>query len=144
MSTRTQQIADRGTDQLVGLLGVAFLMTGITMLAGMTMLFAWGMSLVLTLCLALGARRQGRLGPFKPWLIAALVVWLLAFALMHAASNDATRLLFGFTEATAAAVYLLWPAPFLLVTLPYAFLFDRHVLSDADWEAIEQFRDQKQ
>lgn len=131
---------DRGADTLVAGLGVALLATGITMLAGLTVLFAWGVSLTLTLCLALGARRDGRLGAFKPWLITALAVWLVAFSLMHMASNDVTRLWFGFTEATAASVYLLWPAPFLLVTLPYAFLFDKHVLSDEDWKAIEKFR----
>lgn len=140
MSTRTRQAIDREADQLVGWIGAGFAVTGITMLAGMTVLFAWSMSLVLTLCLALGARRQGRLGPFKPWLIAALLVWLLAFGMMHAASNSVVQLWFGFTEATAVSVYLLWPAPFLLVTLPYALFFDKHVLSDEDSNAIERFR----
>lgn len=139
MSSRTPQALERETDQLVGWLGAAFVATGVTMLAGMTVLFAWAMSLVLTLCLALGARRNGTLGPFKPWLIAALLVWLVAFALMHAASNSVVQLWLGFTEATAVSVYLLWPAPFLLVTLPYAFLFDKNVLSEEDWQAVEQF-----
>lgn len=134
-------VHDTAADRLVAWLGLAMLVTGLCMLGGFTLLFAWGVSLSLTLCLALGARRNGRLGAFKPWLIAALAVWIAAFGLMHAASNEVTRLWLGFTEATAASVYLLWPAPFLLVTLPYALLFDRHVLSDDDWAAIERFRD---
>ena len=131
---------DPGADRLVAWLGLSLVVTGLCMLGAFPLLFAWGVSLTLTLCLALGARRNGRLGAFKPWLIAALGVWIVAFGLMHAANNDATRLWLGFTEATAASVYLLWPAPFLLVTLPYALLFDRHVLSKDDWAAIERFR----
>lgn len=122
----------------VGLL-LALLLAGITMWLGLTLVFAWSISLSILLAVAMGARRQGSLGPFRGWLIAALLVWLLAFALMHAASSDAARLWWGLPPATAAAVYLLWPAPLLLVTLPYALHFDRHVLDDAAWESIRPY-----
>lgn len=49
-----------------------------------------------------------------------------------------TELIGALPPETAAAVYLLWPAPFLLVTLPYAVFFKRNVLSDADVDAIRR------
>ena len=107
------------TPLALGLL-VSLVAAGISMWLGLSLVFAWSYSLAMLLVIAMGARRRGSLGPFRPWLVAALVVWLLAFALMHAASSASAQLLLGLPPATAAAVYLLWPAPLLLVTLPYA------------------------
>lgn len=126
------------TPHALGLL-VSLVAAGISMWLGLSLVFAWSCSLAMLLVIAMGARRRGSLGPFRPWLVAALVVWLLAFALMHAASSDSARLLLGLPPATAAAVYLLWPAPLLLVTLPYALHFDRHVLDDAAWDSIRPY-----
>lgn len=127
------------TPLMVGLLA-AFIVAGLTMWFALTALFAWSVSLILVLAAAVGARRNGSLGPFRYWLVAALAVWIVAFALMHVASSDTARLILGLPPATAAAVYILWPAPLLLVTLPYAWHFHDHVLTDEDWAAIEQFR----
>ena len=126
------------TPLALGLL-VSLVAAGISMWLGLSLVFAWSYSLAMLLVIAMGARRRGSLGPFRPWLVAALVVWLLAFALMHAASSASAQLLLGLPPATAAAVYLLWPAPLLLVTLPYALHFDRHVLDDAAWATIRPY-----
>ena len=118
------------TPLALGLL-VSLVAAGISMWLGLSLVFAWSYSLAMLLVIAMGARRRGSLGPFRPW--------LLAFALMHAASSASAQLLLGLPPATAAAVYLLWPAPLLLVTLPYALHFDRHVLDDAAWASIRPY-----
>jgi hypothetical protein len=129
---------DRTRDALVAGLGLAMLGCGVALWGGYTLVFAWGVSLCLTLALALGALRDGSLGPFRPWVYAALLAWAVAFLLMHALSADATRLVLGLPPATGASVFLLWPAPLVLVTLPYALYFERHILSR---EAAQAFQD---
>lgn len=126
---------------LVLALGAAFLACGLAMLAGATLVAAWCVSLILTLAASLGAVRESGLGPFKPFFIAALLVWLLAFALMHGLSASTAQLILGLPPATAASVFILWLAPLFLVTLPYSLYFDSSVLSAADLAALKEAAD---
>lgn len=113
----------RVQDALVAALGLA--LTGLlgALWIGASLVAGALVSLILTLTLALGALREGRLGPFGPWLAAALLAWLAAFTLMHVLPADTATLWLGLPPATAVAVYGLWPAPLVLVTLPYALHF---------------------
>ena len=101
------------------------------------MIFAWGISLLLVLCCALGAARDGGTGPFRWWLGAALACWLVLFSMIHALPNDPAQLFLGFTQATAAAVYGLWLMPLVLVTLPYALHFHRATMDEETLRRIE-------
>ncbi len=137
METQTNAAAARLRQILVLALGAAFLACGLAMLAGATLVAAWAVSLILTLAASLGAVRESGLGPFKPYFIAGLLVWLLAFALMHELSASTEQLILGLPPATAASVFILWLAPLFLVTLPYSLHFESGVLSAADLEALK-------
>ncbi len=131
---------NRLSQLLVATMGLAFLGAGVAMFAGFSLAFAWCVSLILTLAVALGAARQGRLGPFTPFLVAALLVWIGAFTLMHLLPAGIERLVLGFPPATAAAMFLLWLLPVLTVTLPYGLLFERAVLDEAQVRELERRR----
>lgn len=128
---------ERQRDFLVACIFMALLLTSVGAFAGLTVIFAWGISLLLVLTCALGATRDGSSGPFRWWFGAALVCWLVLFGLIHSLPNDPDHLVMGFTHATAAAVYGLWLMPLLLVTLPYALHFHRATLDEATLRRIE-------
>ena len=132
-----QHTGDSQRDRLVAAIFLALIATTTAAFAGLSVIFAWGSSLLLVLCAALGASRDERLGPFRAWFAAALACWLLVFTLIHALPNDPTRLFGGLTWATAAAVYGLWLMPLLLVTLPYAIHFHGAVVDEATLRRIE-------
>lgn len=129
-------------DLIVAGFFLSLLLTTVAAFVGLSYIMAAGISLMLTLAAALGALRNESLGAFKPFLIAALIAWLLFFGLIHSLPNDPQRLFGGLTQATAAAVYGLWLAPLLLVTLPYAWLFHREVLDEDTLRALTQESDQ--
>lgn len=136
---------DRRLDILVACLLVAFISAAACMLLGLELLFCYAVSVILFLSAMLGAERRGTTGPFKYFFLATLLCWLVAFSIMAGFDIEAIRergyvdeLIGSLPPETAAAVYLLWPAPFLLMTLPYALLFRRNILSDADVEAINK------
>lgn len=122
-------------------LGLALLSCALAMALNATLAAAAAVSLILTLSAVLGALRPEGLGPFGPWFVAALGAWLLAFAGMHWLPSDTQTLVLGLPPATAAAVYLLWPAPLLLVTLPYCLYFERAVLKPADLDSLQPYVD---
>ncbi len=127
---------ERERHRLVLGLGLACLAALLAMFSNQMLVFAWSVSLALTLSLALGVMQQGKLGPFRWPLAAALAVWLLALTLMQVLPRGPERLVLGFTPAVAAGVYLLWLLPLVLVTLPYALHFDRFVLTPAAYEGF--------
>ena len=134
--------ADEPTrDLIVAGFFLSLLLTTVAAFVGLSYIMAAGISLMLTLAAALGALRNESLGTFKPFLIAGLLAWLLFFGLIHSLPNDPQRLFGGLTQATAAAVYGLWLAPLLLVTLPYAWLFHREVLDEDTLRALTQESD---
>ena len=125
-------------DALVASFFVALLMTTVSAFTGYPAVMAWGISLMLTLMLGLGASRNGTTGAFKPFLILALIAWLVSFSLLFTLSSSTDALVGGLPPATAAAVYGLWIAPLLLVTIPYALLFHKHVLDDEVLDELER------
>ena len=131
-----QDQTEKTRDVIVASFFVCLLFTTVCAFIGSTFLMAAGTSLMLCFAAALGAVRNGRVGAFKPWLIAAGITWILVFALMHGLSSGVDELWGGLPKATAAALYGLWFAPLLLVTLPYAFLFHGHVLSEETLKEI--------
>lgn len=128
---------ERHRDFLVASIFMALIVTAVGAFAGLTVIFAWGISLLLVLCCALGAARDGGTGPFRWWLGAALACWLVLFSMIHALPNDPAQLFLGFTQATAAAVYGLWLMPLVLVTLPYALHFHRATMDEETLRRIE-------
>lgn len=136
-----QDQTDKTRDIIVASFFVVLLMTTVCAFIGATFLMAAGTSLMLCFAAALGAVRHGRVGAFKPWLIAAGICWVLVFALMHGLSSGVDVLIGGLPKATAAAIYGLWFAPLLLVTLPYAFLFHGHVLDEATLTELTEHGD---
>ncbi len=136
--------AERLRNGLAVGLGCTFLACGLAMLAGASLVAAWSVSLILTLAASLGAVKDSGLGPFKPFFIAGLLVWLIAFALMHGLSSGTQQLFLGLPPATAASVFILWLAPLFLVTLPYGLYFDSAVLSAADLQELRDSADPDQ
>lgn len=88
-------------------------------------------SALLTSTLALGALHNGRLGPFRYWLSAALIIWLLTFCGMHLLPATVTQLWLGLPPATFVMLAGLWLGPLLCVTLPYAIHF-KHILPEEE------------
>jgi len=92
-----------------------------------SLVLAAAISLLLTGTLGLGALNNGRLGPFRYWFCAALIIWLLTFMGMHCLPSTADTLWLGLPPATCVMLIGLWLGPLLCVTLPYAIHFE-HIL----------------
>lgn len=143
METPTHHAAaeDRAQRLTVAALGLAFVAAATAMFLQLTLVFAALVALILTLAAALGAIRNGQLGPFKPFFAAALLVWVVAFAGMHWLPSSTETLVLGLPPATAVSLLVLWLAPLFLITLPYGLYFDDFVLPDAAFDEISRFVD---
>lgn len=125
-------------DIVIAWMAVALGLGLVTMLLDATLAFAGTVSLVLTFTLWLGAMRRDDIGPFKPYIAASFVVWIVSFAGMHLLSHSADDLVGGLPHATAVMVYGLWIAPLFTATIPYALHFDRFTLTEEEIRRVEE------
>lgn len=119
------------------LLALAALATLIGSGVGSAWLAALGAALFPVSLIALGAAREGRLGPLRlPLLLLGLVLAgvLAALLLLPDGGPDAGPLPLG----TVLMLFVLVPVPFVLVTWVYAATFDRWFLRDEDLERIRR------
>ncbi len=93
-------------------------------------------------CLALGAQRQGQLGPLKwPLLIGGLIYSAIYSAMILAYRTYAAELdhslVWIFPLPTALMLFGLWPAPALFIVL-FIWGFDRWIMRPEDHERFRQ------
>ena len=112
--------------------------------------WAFGMlqALFFVTCVALGARRRGRLDSVKRPLIAGTLLYVAVFTgLMMAYRNyiaeGAHALLWVFPAPTAFMIYGLWPVPIFFVLL-YIWSFDRWIYRPEDEEKFRQIMESRQ
>lgn len=121
----------------LALLALASLATLTGSCFGSAWLSALGAALFPVALIALGASRQGRLGPLKlPLLLLGLVLAgvLAVLLLLPHGGPDAGPLPLG----TVLMLFVLVPVPFVLVSWVYAATFDRWFLREEDLERIRR------
>lgn len=121
----------------LALLALASLATLIGSCWGSAWLSALGGAIFPVALIALGAAREGHLGPLKfPLLLLALVLTgvLGTLLLLPNGGPDAGSLPLG----TALMLFVLVPVPFVLVSWAYAATFDRWFLREEDLERIRR------
>lgn len=121
----------------LALLALASLATLTGSCFGSAWLSALGAALFPVALIALGASRQGRLGPLKlPLLLLGLVLAgvLAVLLLLPHGGPDAGPLPLG----TVLMLFVLVPVPFGLVSWVYAATFDRWFLREEDLERIRR------
>ncbi|MEM7583911.1 MAG: hypothetical protein AAF560_11060 [Acidobacteriota bacterium] len=90
--------------------------------------------------IALGAQRRGRLGPLLWPLIAMAAILVACCAVMLAYRGRILEAPWfgGLPLTTAVQFYGLFLAPVMLVSLAYAWTFDRHGLRQQDLDALRR------
>ncbi len=106
-------------------------------------LMALGTAGSLTSAMALGAARDGRLGPLGPVFLFVFLTLAGGFgaALVVGAPEGAAGelpLFLGLPAGAALSLYLVGVLPLLVVPLAYAATFDRMTLDQEDWERIRE------
>ena len=121
-------------------IGVTLFLMLLTALANLWMIFAYLMVLNLSLWLVFGAMKgEDRLGPAK-WLgLTSFVIWAACLAaIFHYWSIFKGKI----PEFTIAGMHpgffvlfpVMWLLSFIPVTLSYALLFDKWVMTEEDWK----------
>ena len=121
-------------------LGLSSPLILLTFIVGYEVIFALSAAAFPVALIALGAQRQGRLGPLS-WPLAMLAVTLLACIgamLWLRGQIFAAPWVGGLPLATAVQVYGLFLAPLALVSLAYAWTFERFFLPDDDLEELRR------
>lgn len=121
----------------LALLALASLATLTGSCLGSEWLTAMGGALFPVALIALGAARNGRLGPLKvPLLILGLILAgvLAALLVLPDGGPDAGPLPLG----TALMLFVLIPVPFVLVSWVYAATFERWFLREEDLDRIRR------
>ena len=99
------------------------------------------------LCLAIGGRKNGRMGPIKKYLWAGGIVYCLVFlgmVLSYRASlgRDEIEYVGNLPAPTAWMLYALWGFPAVFILL-YIFRFDRWIYTEEDQRAVDAMMKQK-
>ena len=90
--------------------------------------------------IALGALRNGRLGPIRaPLLLVALLLEFgLVAMLILRQQVMITPWIGGLPLAAVVQIYLLWVVPFIIVAVVYALTFDTFTLTEADLDRLDE------
>lgn len=90
--------------------------------------------------IALGALRNGRLGPIRaPLLLVALLLELgLVTMLILRQQVMITPWMGGLPLAAVVQIYVLWVVPFIIVAVVYALTFDTFTLTEADLDRLDE------
>lgn len=105
---------------------------------------AAGVSGALATVMALGATRDGELGPLSLVFVAVFLVLVTGFGAaltIGAGDGGAGGLWLGLPPGAATILYGLGIGPLLLVPAVYAVTFDRFALDREDWERVRSVRD---
>lgn len=113
---------------------------------GAAWLVAVGTAGSLVSAIAIGATKEGRLGPLGPVLVAlfAVLVGGLGGSLLLGPPGEGgadSGLFLGLPPASALVVYGLGLVPVLLVPLAYALTFHRSSVSEREWRKLKALAD---
>lgn len=94
--------------------------------------------------MALGAWREGSLGPLAPvfaFVFVLLVAGFGAALVLPAGAGGPGELWLGLPPGAAVILYGVGFLPLLVVPVAYALTFDRFTLDEEDWERVRSARD---
>lgn len=106
------------------------------------LVFSWATILCIMAYGAIGGEKKGSLGPIGSVLLLVGAVLLVAFTAMFylwTPGKVPDYFVLGFHPATAILVYVIWLFPVVL-GLAYALNFDKFVLSQKEFEAIQALK----
>lgn len=104
-------------------------------------IFPFCMIAFIVVYLAMGAARQGRLGPVATilWVVGLGYAFLFSLLIWLYTQNPTgmpTTYILGLPPATAVLFYGIWPLP-LLLAVAYGLVFDRWIIRREDMDRIE-------